>query len=137
MTQAVQCARQSGVHIHIVCHTRKPAPGEEVSRYNIRGASQISDLSDNVIAVVRNESKEKKLADIKLDEEDRKEIRRQSDTKIYVLKQRHGTAWIGNIKLYYDPLSMRWSEKMNIVPRPFAEVTELAQLGGPMRSPQH
>lgn len=130
MTQAVQCARQSGVHIHIVCHTRKPSPGEEISRYNIRGASQISDLSDNVIAVERNERKEKKLSDIRLDPEERKEIRLQSDTRIHILKQRHGTAWVGQVKLYYDPISMRWSEKQNVIPRPFNEVVELASLGG-------
>ena len=134
MAQAVQCARQSGVHIHIVCHTRKPSAGEEVSRYNIRGSSTISDLSDNVLAVERNERKEKKLADIKLDAEERKEIRFQSDTRIHILKQRHGTAWVGQIKLYYDPISMRWAEKQNVIPRPFQEVTEIASLGGPLRS---
>ncbi len=133
-TEFVQCARQSGLHIHVVAHTRKPNPGEAVSRYNIRGASQLSDLADNVLVVERNESKEKKLGDINLSEEDRQEVRRQSDTRLHVVKQRHGSAWIGVGKLYFDPMSMRWSEKMNAVGRPFNEVVDMASLGGGLRT---
>jgi hypothetical protein len=130
MTSLVQTARQTGVHIHVVCHTRKPMPGEQISRYSIRGASQLSDLADNIIMVERNESKEKKLADIKLDEEDRKEVRLQADTRLHCLKQRHGSAWVGVGKLYYSPISMRWYETMKYVDRPFTEVVGLAELGG-------
>ena len=137
MASFVQTARQSGLHLHIVCHTRKPQPGEQVSRYNIRGASQLSDLADNIFLVERNESKERKLADISTTEEDRQEIRRQSDTRLHVLKQRHGTAWIGLAKLYFSPMSMRWYENMKFADRPFKEVVDLAQLGGPLASPQH
>jgi hypothetical protein len=80
--------------------------------------------------VERNESKEKKLADIKLDEEDRKEVRMQADTRLHCLKQRHGSAWVGVGKLYFSPISMRWYETMKYVDRPFNEVVELAELGG-------
>ncbi len=130
MTSLVQTARQTGVHIHVVCHTRKPQQHEQVSRYNIRGASQLSDLADNILMVERNESKEKKLADINLDEEDRQLVRLQSDTRLHCLKQRHGSAWVGVGKLYFSPISMRWYESMKYVDRPFNEVVALAEVGG-------
>ena len=135
ITNFVQCARQTGLHIHAIAHTRKPQPGEGMSRYSIRGAGQLSDLSDNVLIVERNHRKEEKLADITLDDEERKLVRRQSDTKLRVDKQRHGTAWVGFAKLYFNPISMRWSERQDASDRPFKEIADLAQLGGPMRSP--
>ena len=130
MTDLVQTARQTGLHIFLVAHTRKPQQGEEMGRYSIRGASQLSDLADNVIMIERNERKEKLLADISTTDEDRQEIRRQSDTKIKVSKQRHGSAATPTAKLYYSPTSMRWYDQMKYVDRPFNEVVEMASLGG-------
>ena len=130
MTSLVQTARQSGMHIHVVCHTRKPQPGEQVSRYQIRGSSMLSDLADNIFSVERNENKERKLADLSLTDEERVEVRRQSDTRLHLLKQRHGTAWIGLSKLYFSPTSLRWYEQQQYIDRPFNEVVSLAGLGG-------
>jgi len=130
MTSLVQTARQTGIHMHVVCHTRKPQPGEQISRYSIRGASQLSDLADNILMVERNESKERKLADIKLDEEDRVEVRLQADTRLHCLKQRHGSAWVGVGKLWFSPISMRWYEDRKYIDRPFNEVVSLAEIGG-------
>ena len=130
MASLVQTARQTGVHVHIVCHTRKPQLGEQVSRYNIRGASQLSDLADNILMVERNESKEKKLADINLDAEDRKEIRMRADTRLHCLKQRHGSAWVGVGKLFFSPVSMRWYADMKYTDRPFNEVVPMMGLSG-------
>jgi hypothetical protein len=130
MTSLVQTARNTDVSIHVVCHTRKPQLGEPISRYNIRGASQLSDLADVILLIERNEKKEKILADISLDEEDRKLARLRSDTRLHCLKNRHGSAWVGVGKLYFSPVSMRWYETMKYVDRPFQEVVELAELGG-------
>ena len=130
MASFVQTARQTGMHIHLVCHTRKPQPGEEIGRYSIRGSSMLSDLTDNVFIVVRNENKEKKLGDLSLSDEERKEVRMQADTKLVCAKQRHGSAWVGTGKLYYSPLSMRWYENRQFIDRPFNEVVQLAELGG-------
>ena len=130
MTDLVQTARQTGLHIHLVVHTRKPSPGELVSRYNIRGSSMLSDLADNILMIERNESKERKLQDISLPDEDREEITAQADTRLHVLKQRHGSAWIGVVRLYFSPYSMRWSEKRRPADLPFAEIKELSEIGG-------
>lgn len=130
MTDLVQTARATGLHIFLVAHTRKPQQGEEVGRYSIRGASQLSDLADNVIMIERNERKEKQLADISLSDEERKEIRYQSDTRVKVSKQRHGSAATPTAKLYFSPTSMRWYDQMQYVDRPFNEVVDMASLGG-------
>jgi twinkle protein len=130
MTDLIQTARTTGLHIFVVAHTRKPQSGEEFGRYSIRGASQISDLADNVIMIERNERKEKLLADINTTEEERKEIRYQSDTKVRIGKQRHGSAATPTAKLYFSPISMRWYEGIKYVDRPFNEVVDMASLGG-------
>jgi len=130
MTDLVQTARQTGLHIHLVVHTRKPSPGEPVSRYNIRGSSMLSDLADNILMVERNESKERKLQDISLSEEDREEITIQADTRLHVLKQRHGSAWIGVVRLYFSHYSMRWSEKRRPADLAFSEIKSISEIGG-------
>jgi len=135
ITQLVEVARNSGMTVHLVAHTRKPAPGEKVSRHMVRGSSTIVDLADVVMVVERNESKEARLADMNTTDEERQEIRMQSDTRLHVLKNRHGNGWLGMGKLYYSPISMRWYDSNRFNDRPFSEITELASLGGPMRSP--
>ena len=89
----------------------------------------LSDLADNILMIERNESKERKLQDISLPDEDREEITAQADTRLHVLKQRHGSAWIGVVRLYFSPYSMRWSEKRTSADLAFAEIQELSELG--------
>ena len=130
MTSLVQLARSTGLHVFLVAHTRKPQPGDQLGRYSIRGASQLSDLADNVIMVDRNFRKEEKLQDLTITEEERKEIRMQSDTKVKVAKQRHGSAATPTAKLFFSPMSMRWYERRDYNDRPFNEVVPMASLAG-------
>ena len=52
-------ARDLGIHIHIVAHVRKLSrESDEVSKYDIRGSSAITDQPDNVIILQRNVAKE-------------------------------------------------------------------------------
>lgn len=129
VTQLVECARASGVHLHVIAHTKKMAQGERTDRYSIRGSSTISDLADNVIMIERIFAKERKLADLNLSEEDREKWEACPDSKLLVSKQRHGTAWTGEVKLFYDPFSMRWSEQRNAAFKAFEELRELSELG--------
>jgi len=82
--------------------------------------------------VERNESKERKLADLSLTDEERIEVRRQSDTRLHLLKARHGSSWTGVARLYFSPTSLRWYEQQQYIDRPFNEVVALAELGGPV-----
>ena len=130
MTDLIQTARSTGLHIFVVAHTRKPQAGEEFGRYSVRGSSMISDLADNVIMIERNERKEKLLGDINTTDEERQELRRQCCTKVKISKQRHGSAATPTAKLYFSPVSMRWYEGMKYTDRPFQEVEEMSSLGG-------
>ena len=128
MARLVEVARITDTHIWLVAHQRKPAQGEKPNRYAVRGASQITDLADNVILVERFELKERKLQELDLD--DRQEWISAPDTFLHISKQRHGSAWVGRISLYYDKQSMRWNTKQGVPPMAFEEVRELSEVAG-------
>lgn len=129
MSQLVEAARTANVALHVVAHTRKPAAGEQVDRYSIRGASQLSDLADTILYIERMFAKERALGDFNLSDDEREKWNMVCDTKFHCLKQRHGTAWTGMTKLHYDPHSMRWSEDRRAAFLAFDEVKTLAELG--------
>ena len=53
--QLRQTARQSGVHIHLVAHPRKPAEaGADMDVHDIAGAKEIGGIVDNVLFVLRD-----------------------------------------------------------------------------------
>jgi len=128
VTKLVEVTRVAGCHTVLIAHHRKPAAGEKPSRYSIRGSSTISDLADNVIGISRNWEKERKLSNDFLDDEEREKALNECDTKLSVLKQRHGTAWVGDIRLFYDPYSMRWSEDRRAPFLPFEEIEDIENL---------
>lgn len=52
-------ARDNGVHVHLIHHTRKPANENHVpDKYDNKGSGAITDLVDNVMMVWRNKAKE-------------------------------------------------------------------------------
>lgn len=109
----VTTAKQLKIHIHIVAHTKKP--GEKKSmpdRYDIRGASEISDLVEQVFIVHRNGTKELEVK--RAAAEDRavnSEIASQPDTFAVVDKQRNGTGWNGTFGLWFDKNSQQFLGK--------------------------
>ena len=79
-----QIAHQTGLHVHVVAHIRKPEDKRKVpDRYDIRGTGSAPDQVDNVLLVWRNESKE----DARSDGDTSKN--READCVIRVDKQRH------------------------------------------------
>lgn len=54
-------ARDSGMHIHLVCHPRKQQGHNAPEAHDIKGSGHIRDNADNVIVVWRNREKEKLL----------------------------------------------------------------------------
>jgi twinkle protein len=54
-------AKHLDIHIHLVVHLRKGENGTRRGMHDIRGASQISDLADNVLILVRDVEKERIL----------------------------------------------------------------------------
>jgi len=56
------CAKKWNIHVHLVCHMRKPSQDSgKASKFDIRGAAEISDLADNVYVISRNHQKEEEL----------------------------------------------------------------------------
>lgn len=90
-------AIDTGMHVHLVCHTRKPTGDEDrpPSRYEAAGSRTLVDQPDNVVTVWRNRGKERKQADGELGVADK------PDVILNVDKQRHGD-FTGLLKLWMD-----------------------------------
>lgn len=101
-------AKDYCAHLHLVCHSRKGESSKaKLDKFDIKGASEISDQADNVVLVWRNKPKEEEM---QLPESERKHgIAEQADCLLTVDKQRHGE-WEGKIALWYDADSMQYLE---------------------------
>lgn len=98
-------AQDTGMHIHLVHHTKKPADeSHRPTRFDAKGSGAISDQVDNAFNVWRNKPKETKLARTDVTEKERDELEASPDTLLICDKQRNGE-WDGNIKLWFDSRS--------------------------------
>lgn len=78
--------KDTGVHIHLVHHTRKPEKsGKEPDKSSIKGSGAITDIVDNIFMVWRNLEKE---ADVE-DKGEKSSHFNDPDTFIKCVKQRH------------------------------------------------
>lgn len=117
-TGMVRLAQETGLHIHIVTHCRKPGAGDESklpSRYEIRGSSAISDQAHNVMVVWMNKAKYAKL------EENPNDIEalEQPCAVVKCDKQRNGR-WEGKIKLWHHGPSLRFCDDRTSEVRPYS-----------------
>jgi twinkle protein len=97
-------ARDTGMHIHLVAHSKKlkdefTPPG----KMDVKGSGSITDQVDNVLAVWRNKPKETSL------NEGNGDRRAEPDALLICDKQRNGE-WEGKVALWFDPESMRYTE---------------------------
>lgn len=97
-----QVAHKTGVHIHLVAHARKQHDDGKIGGlHDVKGASEIADMAENVIFVWRNKSKE----------QDKDESRRaEPDCIVKIEAQRNGDGWIGNFPLYFDKNNFTFKE---------------------------
>lgn len=87
-------AHANPLHIHLVAHARKTNDDSKPPRlHDIKGASEIADMAENVLVVWRNKEKEKHPND-HADE---------PDAVFSVEAQRNADGWIGSINLNHDP----------------------------------
>ena len=94
-------AKTYGSHIHLIHHIRKTKSEEDIpDKFDVMGASALTNLVDNVILVHRNKAKENKA------EEDRDE-KKEPDARLVIAKQRHGE-WEGKISLWFDKQSNQY-----------------------------
>jgi len=104
-TDLVRVAQETGLHVHLVAHCRKPAKGEEdpPTKYDLRGSAAISDQCPNVVTVWANKPKKAKL---EKDPHDNAALA-EPDALVTVEKQRNGE-WEGRLKMWFDPNSLRF-----------------------------
>jgi twinkle protein len=102
-----------GCHCHLVVHLRKGEGGQRRGMHDIRGASQISDLADNVLILSRDVEKERVMEEASLKPESQwtdkfaklvDMARDRPDAVLQVEKQR-ATGWLGDIKLDFHQRS--------------------------------
>lgn len=100
------CARDLGIHIHLVVHLKKGDGDERMpTRMDISGTAAISDLVDNVILVWRNKKKER-------DRDAGKVVHDlDPDAVLIVDKQRNGE-WEGRVKLWFEQNSLRFNDRV-------------------------
>ena len=101
-------ARDLGIHIFLVAHSRKTASEDDgSSKFDVSGSSDITNLVDNVLSVHRNKKREREVAEGGIDEK----IMSQSPCSVYLLKQRHGQGTESKWGLGYKPETLEYTER--------------------------
>ena len=98
-------AHQSPVHIHLVAHARKGNSDDKPAKlHDVKGASEIADLAENVLSVWRNKPKEmaQSTGDRTKDNE--------PDALFIVEAQRNCGGWVGTTQLNYERSAMIYFE---------------------------
>lgn len=100
--QLQSVAHQNPVHVHLVAHARKGDSDDKPARlHDIKGASEIADLAENVVSVWRNKPKEQKRS---------KNSEGEPDALFIIEAQRNCGGWIGATQLWYERDSMLYYE---------------------------
>lgn len=108
--------RDTGMHIHLVAHSKKQADESKApGKMDIKGSGTISDLVHNVITVWRNKPKEKRV------ESGDHSASGEPDQILICDKQRNGD-WEGLIRLWYHPESRQYIETVGEYPQNLIEV---------------
>jgi twinkle protein len=98
-------AKSTGAHIHLIAHLRKGEDDKrQPTKWDVRGAAEITDLADNAVLIWRNKGKEaarekSELGRALTSQEDATFA--EPDTFMRIAKQRHHS-WEGVIGLWWD-----------------------------------
>ncbi len=107
MTDLVRTAAETGLHLHLIAHCRKPAGGDDKppTKYDIKGSGAITDQAHNVVTVYANRAKKAAL------EKDPNDSRAQDDPDqlISIEKQRNGD-FEGRLKLWFFEKGFRFMD---------------------------
>jgi twinkle protein len=117
MTDLVRLAVETGLHIHLIAHCRKPPSGGEdkaPTKYDLRGSAAISDQAHNVIIVWSNRTKKARGSD-----PGNLTAGAEPDAVISVEKQRNGQ-FEGKVALWFDEASLRFCDDRTSAVEPYA-----------------
>lgn len=119
-------AKAFDIHIHLVAHVRKPASGGEEhipSKFDVRGAGELTDLVDNVVLCWHDKRKDKiykiieRQGEDSLSASDKKYMEECPDQRLIIAKQRN-SGYEGTIALYKLPCLQFTQDKGRIIPFP-------------------
>jgi len=101
MDQLTSYAMDTGIHIHLVAHSRKRENEKGVmDKFDVKGAGEITDMVDNVFTIWRNKNKEVEKKKPRPDQDTMNE----PDALLICDKQRHGE-YEGRVSLWFHPPS--------------------------------
>lgn len=99
--QIQQVAHRTKVHVHLVAHGKKAGDEKMGGLHDVKGASEIADMAENVIIVWRNKAKE-----LQGDKQG------EPDCIVKVEAQRNGDGWIGQIPLFFKKSSFTFQGEL-------------------------
>lgn len=108
LTDMCRVAQETGLHVFIVAHCRKPSSNAEAgppSKYDIRGSAAISDQCHNVVICWADKGKQARL---EKDPNDLKALN-EPDQLVAIEKQRNGR-FEGRIGYWFDESSLRFCD---------------------------
>lgn len=116
-TDLVRFAQETGMHVHLVAHCRKPQQGEDrpPTKYDLRGSAAISDQAHNVVTVWANKAK---VAALERDPSDESALAKP-DAVVSVEKQRNAR-FEGKVGLWFDESSLRFVDDRITPVEPYA-----------------
>lgn len=105
-------ARDTGIHLHLVAHSRKAKDEYTLpGKMDVKGTGAITDQVDNVLTVWRNKKKEEQRVAGTA-------VHTEPDALVICDKQRNGE-WEGKIGLFFHPGSMQFMSDCNATPTRF------------------
>lgn len=115
IAQLHRTAIDTGMHVHLVAHTRKPADDEKAppNRYEVAGSRTLVDQPDNVVMIWRNRAKERAQSKGELGRVD------EPDLVLNVDKQRHAD-FTGYLGFWFDRAAYRLVESFDGRAEPMA-----------------
>jgi twinkle protein len=117
MGEVIRTAEETGLHLHLIAHCRKPQSGEDKppTKYDIKGSGSLTDQASNVITVWSNKPK---AAALEKNPNDPAAMA-EPDQLVSVEKQRNGE-FEGRLKLWLDKRSFRFLDSADADCEPYA-----------------
>jgi twinkle protein len=116
-TDLVRVAQETGLHVHLVAHCKKPLDeSKPPTKYDIRGSSAISDQVQNIVMVWANKAKKAAIEAANGNPEEK--WLEQPDAMLCLDKQRNGS-FEGKLKLWWDESSFRFTNERTTPIEPY------------------
>lgn len=132
MSDLCDVAKETGLHVHLVAHCRKPQNGDDSkppSRYDIRGSSAIADLAHNIVTVWANRAKAEAIS-----RDPNDPAAAKPDMLITVAKQRN-SRFEGSVSAWFDESTLRIVNDRTSVVEPLFDALDLTESRAQQQEP--